>query len=139
MSRQQRGNGFTDLETDTVTDSHFHPLDLSYVSSTAHKVLHAASCEGFLSFWQVQPQPVCLQVVWADDDDVDPGCSAGIMVYTRGQGEVIANDWVEDKNWSTRVFKLKEWFDILANMLIWVFFQKFIEWIDTNLGSSWWA
>lgn len=97
MSRQQRGDSFTDLETDTVTDSHFHTLDLSYVSSIAHKVLHGASCEGFLSLWQVQPQPVCLHVVWADIDDVDPSCSAGITLYTRGQGEVIGDDWVEDK------------------------------------------
>lgn len=99
LRRQQRGNSFTDLATDTVPDSHFHPLDLSYVSSIAHKVLHGASCEGFLSLWQVQPQSVCLHVVGADDDDVDPGCSAGITVYTRGQCEVIGDDWVEDKNW----------------------------------------
>lgn len=84
LRRQQRGNTFTDLATDIVPDSHFHPLDLSYVSSIAHKVLHAASCEGFLSLWQVQPQPFRLHVSGANDDDVDPGRGAGIAFYTRG-------------------------------------------------------
>lgn len=98
LRRQQRRNSFTDLATDSVPDSHFHPLDLSYVSSIAHKVLHGASCEGFLSLRQVQPQSICLHVLGADDDDVNPGCGAGIAVYTRGQGEVIGDNWVEDKN-----------------------------------------
>lgn len=98
LRRQQRGDSFTDLETETVPDSHFHPLDLSYVSSITHKVLHGASCEGFLSLRQVQPQSVCLHVIGADDDDIDPGCGAGVTLQPRGQGEVIGDNWVEEKN-----------------------------------------
>lgn len=56
-------------------------------------MLHGASCEGFLSFWQVQPQSICFHFVGTDDDDIDPGCSAGIPVNARGQGEVIGDDW----------------------------------------------
>lgn len=92
LSRQQRGDSFTDLATETVPVSHFHPLDLSYVSSITHKVVHAASKEGFLSLWQVQPQSVCLNITRADDDDINPGCSAGITVHPRRQGEVIGDD-----------------------------------------------
>ncbi len=84
LRRQQRGDSFTDLATETVPDSHFHPLDLSYVSPITHKVLHGAGCEGFLSLRQVQPQSLCLNVAGADDDDIDPGCSAGITVHPRG-------------------------------------------------------
>lgn len=92
LKRQQRGDSFTDLATETVPDSHFHPLDLSYVSSITHKVLHGAGCEALLSLRQVQPQSVCLGVVGADDDDIDPGCGAGIAVHPRGQGKVIGDD-----------------------------------------------
>lgn len=95
LRRQQRQDCFTDLAAETVLDSHFHPLDLSYVSPVRHKVLHGASCEGLLSRWQVQPQSVCLHIIGSDDDDIDPGCSCGITFYPRGQGEVIGNDWVE--------------------------------------------
>lgn len=94
LRRQHRGDSFTDLATETVPDSHFHPLDLSYVSSITHKVLHGASCEGSLSLWQVQPKSVCLHIARADDDDIDPGCSAGIAVDPRGYSEVIGDDWV---------------------------------------------
>lgn len=89
LSRQQRGDSFTDLAS--VPVSHFHPLDLSYVSSITHKVVHAASKEGFLSLWQVQPQSVCLHVTRADDDDIDPCCGAGITVHPRRQCEVIGD------------------------------------------------
>lgn len=98
LKRQQRGDSFTDLATERVPDSHFHPLDLSYVSSIAHKVLHGASCEGFLSLWQVQPQPVCLDVIGANDDDINPRRGAGITFDPRGQGEVIRDDWVREMN-----------------------------------------
>lgn len=96
--RQQREDSFTDLTTETALDSHFHPLYLSNVSSITHKVVHGSGCEGFLSLLQVQPQPVCLDVIGADDDDIDPGCGAGITLHPSGQGEVIGDDWVEEKN-----------------------------------------
>lgn len=98
LKRQRRGDSFTDLTTERVPGSHFHPLDLSYVSPIAHKVLHGVSCEGFLSLRQVQPQPVCLNVAGANDDDINPRCGAGIPVDPRGQGEVIGDDWVREKN-----------------------------------------
>lgn len=104
LSRQQRGDSFTDLAAATVQDSHFHPLDLSYVSSITHKVVHAASKEEFLSLWQVQPQSVRLNVVRADDDDIDPGCGAGITIHPRGQGEVIGNNCETEKNWLQQLF-----------------------------------
>lgn len=88
---------FTDLVTETVRNSHFHPLDLSHVSSIAHKVLHAASAEGFLSFWQVQPQTVRLHFTGAHDDDIHPGCGAGIPVDPRGQREMIRDDCMEER------------------------------------------
>lgn len=98
LSRQQREDSFTDLATETVPVSHFHPLDLSYISSITHKVVHAASKEEFLFLWQVHPQSVCLNVIRADDDDIDPGCSAGITVHPRRQGKVIRDDWGTKKN-----------------------------------------
>lgn len=68
------------MQLQTVLDSHFHPLDLSYVSSIAQKVVHGASCKGCLPLRQVQPQSVRLNVVGADDNDVDSGCGRGVVV-----------------------------------------------------------
>lgn len=89
----ERRNSFTDLATGTVPDSHLHPLDLSHVRPIAHKVLHAASAKGFLSFWQVQPQTVCLDFAGAHDDDIHPGSGAGFTVDRRGQREMIRDDY----------------------------------------------
>lgn len=82
VRRQRKGDNFTSRQT--VPDSHFHPLDLSYVSCIAHKVVHGASYKAFLCLWQVEPQTVRFHVIGANDDDVSPGCGAGIMVNTRG-------------------------------------------------------
>lgn len=97
LKKLQRRDSFTDLATETVPDSYFHPLDLSYVSSIAHKVIHGASCEGFLSLWQVEPQSVRLGFVGADDNHIDPGCGAGITVNPGGQRKVIGDDWAREK------------------------------------------
>lgn len=97
LKRQQRGNCFCRFSNRLpLPESYFHPLDLSYVSSVAHKVLHASSCKGLLSLQQIQPQPLCLHVAMANDDNVDPGCSAGVTLQTRGQGEVIGDNWTQD-------------------------------------------
>lgn len=80
--RQQRGDDFTSKHT--VPDSHFHPLDLSYVGRVADKVVHGAGYEASLSLRQVQPQALRLHVVGANNDDVSPGCRAAIAVNTRG-------------------------------------------------------
>lgn len=112
--RQRRGDSFTDLATETVPDSHFHPLDLSYVSSITHKVLHGAGREGFLSLGQVQPQSFCLHLAGAHDDDIDSGCSAGVSVFPGGQGEVIGDDWVEERMGFKMSYMIKCLLDILG-------------------------
>lgn len=99
----------TDLAAEAVSDSHFHPLDLSDVTAITHKVLHGASCEIFLPLGQVQPQPVCLQVVGPDDDDIDSGSGAGITVHPRGQCEVVGDDWAEEENLLIMGFYLTFW------------------------------
>lgn len=82
----------------TVADSHFHPLDLSNVSSIRHKVLHGASHEAILSLWQVEPQSICLCLVVANNDDIGPGCGGGITFLSRGQSEVIWDDYGKEMN-----------------------------------------
>lgn len=94
VRRQRKGDNF--ISRQTAPDSHFHPLDLSYVRSIAHKVVHGAGYEAFLCLWQVEPQTVRFHVVGASDDDVSPGCSAGITVNTRGQGEMVWDDCGEE-------------------------------------------
>lgn len=62
-------------------------------------MLHGACCEGFLSVWQVQPQSVRLRVARANDDDIDPGFSAGVTFNPSGQSEVIGDDWEGERGW----------------------------------------
>lgn len=95
--RQHKEKTVWQIRPQTSLDSHFHPLDLSYVSSITQKMVHGASSKGFLPLWQVKPQSVCLNVVGADDNDVNSGCGCGIVVSSSGQSEVIRNYCMKEK------------------------------------------
>lgn len=67
---------------------YLHFFDLPNVQAPNREFLYGAICKLIFSFWEIQPQPLCLHFL-AHDDDVHSAVGAGVVLRARRDSDVI--------------------------------------------------